>query len=130
MAERDERTLRMKQEYMRLHFKEGKSPKEIAELFSLTPTTVYSMLQEIADENGVSRSELLQQPHEKPVSYDRQFEPVKSVEPEKFLKFYRSAMELLDEELKEVREAIKAIEDDEEGGEDGAKQYEAEKPRD
>jgi len=116
MAEKDERTLKMKQEYIRLHFDEGKSPKEIAEMFQLTPTTVYTVLYEISEETGIPRSALLDQPHEKPVSYDRQFEPVKRVEPKRALDFYKKSLAVLDEQLTEVRAVLNELEKEENEG--------------
>lgn len=58
MAVVSERVLRMKQDFMRLH-EEGYSIPEIAELYNLSGRTVYRHLQEIAEENGVKREDLL-----------------------------------------------------------------------
>ena len=53
-----ERVVRMKQNFMRLH-NEGKTIKEIAEIYNLHYTTVYDYLQEIADANNMTRTDLL-----------------------------------------------------------------------
>lgn len=53
-----ERVVRMKQNFMRLH-DEGKTIPEIAKIYQLDLSTVYKYLQEIADENGTTREELL-----------------------------------------------------------------------
>ena len=110
MAEKNERTLKMKQEYVRLHFEEGKSPKEIAEIFNLNVTTVYAATYEIAKETGIPREELLDQPHEKPVSYIRKFEPVRPVDPQRAYDFCKTAMTALDQGLEEVRSVINELE--------------------
>lgn len=54
----DERTLKMKEEYVKL-FNEGLSPKQIAKIFGLSSWTVYHYLGEIAEEAGVPRDSLL-----------------------------------------------------------------------
>ena len=56
-----ERVKRMKKNFIRLH-NEGKTIAEIAKEFQITNWTIYKHLQEIADENGVSRESLLQVP--------------------------------------------------------------------
>ena len=58
MRAASERVVQMKKEFMGLHEK-GLSIYEIAEKFNLIPKTVYNHLQEIANENGVDRSDLL-----------------------------------------------------------------------
>ena len=123
MAVKDERTLQMMREYWRLHMEEGLSPKEIALRFGLTPTTVYQNLDEIARMNGVTRQELLDQPHEKPISYDRTDQPVTQVEPRLFLDLHRKAIEDLDRELNDLEKIIDMLEKeiseaDEEKGEE------------
>lgn len=57
-----ERVIQMKQNFMRLH-DEGKTIPEIAKIYNLNFSTVYKSLQEIADENGTTREELLSQVH-------------------------------------------------------------------
>ena len=57
-----ERVIQMKQNFMRLH-DEGKTIPEIAKIYHLNFSTVYKSLQEIADENGTTREELLSQVH-------------------------------------------------------------------
>ena len=123
MAVKDERTLQMMREYWRLHMEESLSPKEIALRFGLTPTTVYQNLDEIARMNGVTRQELLDQPHEKPISYDRTDQPVMQVEPRLFLDLHRKAIEDLDRELNDLERIIDMLEKeiseaDEEKGEE------------
>lgn len=47
------RVIRMKENFMRLHY-EGFSIEEIAGRFGITPQTVYNNLQDIATENGIA----------------------------------------------------------------------------
>ena len=58
MGRNSERVVRMKQDFMRLH-NEGKTIKEIAEIYNLHYTTVYDYLEEIAKANNIDRSNLL-----------------------------------------------------------------------
>lgn len=58
MAVVSERVLRMKQNFMGLH-EQGYSIPEIAAKHNLSNPSVYRHLQEIADENGVRREDLL-----------------------------------------------------------------------
>ena len=109
-----ERTLRMKQEYIKLHFEDGLSPKEIAKKFNLDQTTVYRSLQEIADANGFSRQELLDYPHERPVTYDRRFEPVEKPDTEAIRVSLEAMLLLADNQLEKIRQAINSIEEGEE----------------
>jgi len=59
VLEVSERTHAMKNNFMALH-QQGYYIAEIAAKYNLSPATVYRHLQEIADENGVSRESLLQ----------------------------------------------------------------------
>lgn len=55
----NERTLKMMENYMTLR-EQGFSNVEIAKKFDLSPTTLYSNLGEIAEQNGVTRESLLE----------------------------------------------------------------------
>ncbi|MCR5832750.1 MAG: hypothetical protein K6G36_02320 [Candidatus Saccharibacteria bacterium] len=59
----DEGTRKMMDAYCKLHFEEGKTPKEIARKFRLSYTCVLAHLDEIAMENGCTRAELLEAPN-------------------------------------------------------------------
>lgn len=59
-----ERTKRMKQSFIALH-NDGKSIKEIAEIFNLHYSTVYYALGDIAKENNLRREDLLERSREK-----------------------------------------------------------------
>ena len=61
LQERAERVKMMKESYMKLH-NEGKGINEIAEIYKLSLTTCYNALQEIADQNCVTRESLLIKP--------------------------------------------------------------------
>lgn len=78
-----ERTLKMKEAFMTLH-NQGLSIKQIAHQFDLDSSTVYSYLQEIADQAGVSRESLLQTPRAKHLTHQRRFTPVKPVDLNEF----------------------------------------------
>ena len=97
----NERTLKMKQEFMSLH-NEGLSIKEIAKVFNLNPTTIYTSLADIAKANGVTREDLLKQVHSPHLTHDRQFEPV----PEVNVTQYRKKFEKLREGAKELSTLI------------------------
>lgn len=58
-AKRNERTIQMMENFMKLH-NQGFSIPEIAKRYSLSKDTIYKSLQEIADKNGTTREELLQ----------------------------------------------------------------------
>ena len=73
----NERTLRMKQEYISLH-EQGLTPGEIAEKFDLDVSTVYRSLGEIASSNGMERADLLARPHGEHVRYRSR---LKKIEP-------------------------------------------------
>lgn len=60
--QKNERTLKMMEQFMALH-NDGKDISEIADLTGVSKWTVYDNLQAIADQNGVSREELLQRVH-------------------------------------------------------------------
>ena len=97
MQKPHERTLKMMENYVRLH-EEGRSVSEIAKLYGLSASTVYGLLAEIANRAGVSRESLL----EKPFTADhsgRNFTPVKPVNT---MELERHFNEVLDN-LKKVR---------------------------
>ena len=62
MAQETQRVKLLKTGFMD-YFHQGKSIKEIAIIFSVTPRTVYNNLKEIADANGVDREFLLERVH-------------------------------------------------------------------
>ena len=57
-----ERVKQMKKDFIKYR-ESGKTIKEIANIFGLTDRTVYLHLQDIADENNLSRDELLFRVH-------------------------------------------------------------------
>ena len=73
-----ERTLQMMENFISLH-NDGHSIGDIAKIYNLSETTVYSNLGKIAEKAGVSREELLK----KPIVADhsgRNFTPVKPID--------------------------------------------------
>ena len=106
----NERTLQMRKNYVQL-WEQGCSVKEIAEKFSLSPRTVYSHLEVIAQESGYSREELLQRPHGEHLCYERKFEYVKPVDVDTIRKRFYSALEdigTIKEMMKEFGEEEKS----------------------
>lgn len=59
-----ERVSIMKENFMKLH-NEGYTILEIADKYNIARRTIYSHLNEIAKENGVDRTSLLEIPHKK-----------------------------------------------------------------
>jgi len=59
---RDERTLQMMEHYVE-HWKNGMTPRMIAEKYGLSYSQIYNCLGEIAEKSGYQRKELLEQPH-------------------------------------------------------------------
>lgn len=57
-----ERVIKMKKEFVKYR-ESGKTIKEIANIFGVTDRTIYLNLQDIADENNLSREDLLFQIH-------------------------------------------------------------------
>ena len=60
-TESTQRVQRLHREFMQYH-KKGHTVLEIAKICNVDFSTVYKHLQQIADENGVTRESLLQQP--------------------------------------------------------------------
>ena len=103
-----ERTLKMMENFVRLH-NEGHSINEIAEEFSLSATTVYNKLGEIAEKAGMSREELL----EKPIVADhsgRNFCLVKPVDLTKFNESFDALMKSVDDFKAEIGHTIEELE--------------------
>lgn len=114
MAKRDERTLKMMEEYMSLR-NEGYTVEQIAKKFGLSTFTVYHYLNEIAKKYGVPREELLDVPHSKPVTYERQFAPVKPIDSAEFDRKSKEIMSNLDNLCAEIGKGIavfKTVEDE------------------
>ena len=103
--QKNERTLQMMQNYVRLH-EQGLSAIEIAEIYDLSTFTVYSSLQEIADRAGVSRESLLTRPHSEHQPFERVSEPVKPIKIEAFREKFQNALEIMGEFREMVEMAI------------------------
>ena len=106
----NERTLKMKQDFMKLH-NDGLSIKEIAVKFNLSPTTIYKSLDEIAKKEDCSREDLLKVVHSPHLTYDRQFEEVAEIDVvsyrEKFerIKTYaRELSNLMSQDISKIEE--------------------------
>ena len=100
---KDESTLKMMENYPRLFFEEGLSPKEIAERYNLSTRTVYNSLGEIARKNGLGRESLLKRPHSEHImSGVRNYEPVKPVNADDF----RQQVKATIAELSRIQETL------------------------
>ena len=64
MANKSIRMEELKKNFMK-HHEEGKTIKEISELYNVSTRHIYNSLQDIADENNVSRESLLTNVHKK-----------------------------------------------------------------
>ena len=108
--QKNERTLQMQQNYVRLH-EQGLSPIEIAKVYDLSAWTVYNSLQEIADKAGVSRESLLMRPHAEHQPFERISEPVKPVKVEAFRERFQNALDIMSEFREMVDLAIETAEE-------------------
>ena len=97
MAKLDERTLKMMENYIPLH-NQGKSVEEIAELFDLDKSSVYRVLDRIAEQNGVSRESLLKRPHVEHTGYEkREGEAVEPIDSTDFMKLSEELFDAMEE---------------------------------
>lgn len=108
--QKNERTLQMMQNYVRLHA-DGLSPIEIAKVYDLSAWTVYNALQEIADKAGVSRESLLARPHSEHQPFERISEPVKPIKIEAFRERFQNALDIMSEFREMVDLAIETAEE-------------------
>lgn len=105
-----ERVVQLKKNFIELH-EQGFTIPEIADKFHLGKSTVYRLLGEIAQENGVSRDSLLQEVHETPASWVRKINLLK-VNGDELLAKFDSAHHLMSEILADVKTLISIIEED------------------
>lgn len=113
MSNEHERTLRMKGEYSNLHM-QGYGPQDIAKKFNLSPCTVYSHLQEIADANGVSRESLLVSPHISHAPRGKPYNPIKPLDIDDLI---LSTEKTIEEATKLSKSIEKYLDEQEEGEE-------------
>lgn len=99
----DERTLKMKQEYVTL-YDQGLSPKEIAKKFNLSSAVIYENLAEIAQASNRDRASLLSRRSSPHSTHNHQFIPVPTVDVE----LYRAKFAKLKTEAKELSAMIGA----------------------
>lgn len=102
-----ERVLQMKENFWDLHL-QGFSIPEIANMYGLSPSTVYSYLDKIAQEHEVSREELLQQVHKTPAYWERQEASMKA-NGEDIAKGFDSILESISGIQGTITDAIKTI---------------------
>lgn len=114
---RTERVQQMMQNFVR-HWKDGLYVPQIAEKYGLSASTVYLRLAEIAESNGLTRDELLQQPRTVPITscnrekLDRvQFDQVKE-ELEQLIGLTTETLDELQQFLKEKTDEAKKEENE------------------
>ena len=106
---KNESTLRMESEFMALH-SQGMTIPQIAKKFNLTTTTIYSLLDDIAKQNGVSRESLLERVHPKhQMSSDCYREQLAAVNPIDYNTRYNEVMV----GIYEIRKMLKKVIDTE-----------------
>ena len=111
MGRENERTLRMKEEYIRLR-KEGMTPPEIAKKFGLSRSTVYRKLPEIAASNNVTHDSLLQNPGCGNFGHGAgRFDPVKPVDTKAFTEEFKKLLSGMDTLLKTVSDTAESQEE-------------------
>ena len=113
MAVKSERVARMMQNFMEYHEK-GYSIAEIAEKFAISKYTIYDRLQEIADENGVSRDSLLMKVHKSHETSFRTTSPKEYVNPETLLENFDTMIESVNTILADIKQVIEVEESEEE----------------
>lgn len=106
MGKVNERTLRMRNEFMCLH-SQGATIAEIAKEFGLSVSVVYKDLDFIANANGVTRESLLQRVHKEHAPFERTpGKPLPEVDPESFNAHCDAAIAEVDGLRKEIRVII------------------------
>ena len=103
---KNERTLQMMRNFMQLHA-EGMGVPEIAAKYDLSRQTVYSCLDEIAENAGVTRESLLEVPHLKPHFPLHSFRPVKPVDMTGFRKHFEATIVEIEAVQAEIKATIK-----------------------
>ncbi len=118
---RDERTLKMMENYGKDFFEEGLSPAEIGKKYGLSSRIVYKRLDEIADNLGVPRELLLKRPHdEHVVANKRELRLVKPISPVDLMEQMGKVIEELDKikvtfdrEIEKIEQQLVEIEKEE-----------------
>ena len=101
----NERTLKMKQEYVSL-YDQGLRPKEIAKKFNLSLRTVYEALDDIAKASGRTRESLLSRGSSPHLTHDRQFEPVQEINVSEYSKKFKELKKTAKELSKMIAEQV------------------------
>lgn len=77
---KNERTLQMEKNFLKLNKTEGRSIKKIAEIYGLSESTIYKRLGIIAEREGVTREYLLEHPHVEHNVGARQYDLVEPID--------------------------------------------------
>lgn len=103
-----ESTSLMKKEFIKLRAS-GMSIQDIAEKYGMTPANIYLHLQEIADENHVTREELLFIPHKTHIIKSNSKRLSKeAISPEELKKDFSEILEKVDNILEKIDTTIAA----------------------
>lgn len=111
MAKRSERVKYLIDNFIKFH-NEGMSIPEIAEKSAVTTRTIYSYLQEIADQNGVTRESLLEKvhkPHE--VTKFGEHKKTPKIDGEALVNRYSEVIRTAEDLQQELRDLIKKQEE-------------------
>lgn len=108
---KSERVYLMKSEFMKFHLL-GFDIPEIAEKFGLAAVTVYKNLQDIANQNGVKREELLKAPHRPHKKRMAEEEEKEQLELEELRKEYANLKKSTEETLRKITNIIEQEEKD------------------
>lgn len=101
---RTENVSKMLENFMELH-NEGYTIPEIAQKYNVEKSTVYHLLQQIADANGVTRESLLQIVHSNHVMTKARISKATQVNPEEL----KAAFERANKEVKNLTRIVDQI---------------------
>ena len=99
-------TIKMKEEFMELR-NSGKTINEIAKICGVTSQCIYNHLQEIADENNVSRDELLSREHKQHSKKDELQQEEASISVEELKKTFSDMQKNVDDIIVTIDNALK-----------------------
>lgn len=107
MAKKEtKKTIKMKEDFMKLR-NSGKTINEIAKICGVTSQCIYNHLQEIADENNVSRDELLSREHKQHSSKDEHQQEKSSISVEELKKTFSDMQKNVDDIIVTIENALK-----------------------
>ena len=111
----DERTLKLKKNYVHHFFADGMAPRAIFRMYGVSYTTGYKVKDELEKELSLPRGSLLERPHSAHIMGARNYEPVRSVDVsvfEKRVKEMEKEMANIKAEFKQVLELHERLVDE------------------